>query len=293
MKQKPTKRTVSIIIPAKNEAPALQNLLAQLKKMRPDCEIIVVNDGSKDDTQKICEANQVMLINHPYSMGNGAAIKSGVRAATHDTLIMMDADGQHSPDLIQALIDKFEEGYDMVVASRDQSSHAHWIRRIGNYLFNRLSSYIVGHTILDLTSGFRIVDKNKFKEFMHLLPNGFSYPTTITMAFFKSAYTVAYLPTKMLPRVGKSHLHWILDGFRFLLIIYKMATLYSPLKLFLPFALLHFLAGLLNYAHTYFTTGRFTNMSALLLSTSIIIFLLGLISEQITMLIYNKAPHHS
>lgn len=279
---------ISIIIPAKNEEKGLLTFLPSLCEKYPHFEIILVDDGSTDNTAEVAKAFGVTVIRHPYSMGNGAAIKTGARAAHGETLIFMDADGQHQTNDIQPLLEKYESGYDLVVGARAKHHQASTWRWLGNTLYNMIASALTGQSVLDLTSGFRVVNADKFKEFIHLIPNGFSCPTTITMAFFRSGYAVAYVPIEVKQRIGVSHLKPFSDGIKFLLIIYKMATLYSPLKIFLPLALLHFIAGLANYAYTYTTDGRFTNMSAVLLSTSVIIFLIGLISEQITCLMYRN-----
>ena len=279
---------LSIILPAKNEAPALAALLPLLRAAQPDAEIIVVDDGSTDDTRMICGNSGVECLSSPYSMGNGAAIKRGARAATGDILVFMDGDGQHDPADIARLLAKLNEGYDMVVGARDWSSQAGVGRGLANTLYNWLASRMTGHPVLDLTSGFRAVRANKFLEFLHLLPNGFSYPTTSTMAFFRSAYPVAYVPIKAGERVGKSHIKPLRDGIRFLLIIFKIATLYSPLKLFVPASGLFFLLGCANYAWTFVHEGRLTNMSTLMWSAAVIVFLIGLVSEQITALTYRR-----
>jgi len=282
---------VSITIPAKNEAASLDILLPKIREKMPDAEIIVVNDGSTDNTLEICRAHGVTLINHPYSMGNGAAVKTGARAASGDTLIFMDADGQHDPNDIPLLIERITEGYDMVVGSRSAGSQAGIGRMSANYIYNLFASWIVNRNISDLTSGFRIVRTEKFREFLHLLPNGFSYPTTITMSFFRAGYAVGYVPITAHKRTGKSHINPLRDGIRFFLIIFKIGTLYSPLKMFLPFSLLFFFTGVGYYLYTFLTQNRFTNMSALLLSVSVLIFLIGLVSEQITMLLYSRRGH--
>lgn len=279
---------LSIILPAKNEAEGLKSFLPRLRKQLPQAEIIVVNDGSTDNTAEVCLANGVFIVTHPYSMGNGAAVKTGARHASGEILVFMDADGQHQPEDIPRLLAHIEQGYDMAVGARDGDSQASKARGVGNALYNRLATYMTGHTIKDLTSGFRAVRANKFREFLHLLPNGFSYPTTSTMAFFRSGYSVIYEPITAPKRIGKSHLNITKDGFRFLLIIFKIGTLHSPLKLFLPISLAFFGVGLAYYLNTLISVGRFTNMSALLLSTSVLIFLIGLVSEQITSLIYNQ-----
>jgi len=279
---------LSIVLPAKNEAAALTNVLPALRKSLPEAEIIVVDDGSTDDTAEICRQNGVRSLRQPYSMGNGAAIKRGARASSGETIVFMDADGQHDPSLIDQLTRRLDEGFDMVVGARDWSGQAGVSRGLANALYNWLASRMTGVEVKDLTSGFRAVRADKFREFLYLLPNGFSYPTTCTMAFFRSAYAVAYEPIPVAKRVGKSHIRPLRDGIRFLLIIFKIATLYSPLKLFAPTAVLFFLLGLGHYGYTFVVRHQFTNMSVLLLSASVIIFLIGLISEQITGLMYRR-----
>lgn len=280
---------LSIILPAKNEAAALAELLPRLRRAQPDAEIVVVDDGSTDDTAAICARNAVQVVRQAYSMGNGAAIKRGARAARGDTLVFMDADGQHDPALVERLLQRLGEGYDMVVGARDWAGQAGVGRGVANTIYNWLASRMTSFPVLDLTSGFRAVDAAKFREFVHLLPNGFSYPTTITMAFFRSAYAVAYEPIPVARRIGRSHIRPLRDGIRFLLIIFKIATLYSPLKLFVPASVVFFIIGLGYYLYTFLTMHRLTNMSVLLFSASVIIFLIGLISEQITALMY-RAP---
>lgn len=279
---------LSIVIPAKNEAKSLSTLLPEINKHYPNAEVIVVNDGSTDNSEDIVRKNNALLISHPYSMGNGAAIKSGARKATGNILITMDGDGQHKPEDIARLLQKIDDGYEMVVGSRSHKSQAGIRRWIGNQLYNSIASLIVGNKIEDLTSGFRAVNAKIFKESLHLLPNGFSYPTTITMAFFRNGYPVTYVSIDAKKRLGKSHLNLFKDGLRFLVIIFKVGTLYSPLKIFTPVSAILFLTGSFYYLYTFITMSRFTNMSALLLISSILIFLIGLISEQITTLIYSK-----
>ena len=280
---------LSIVLPAKNEAEGLARTLPALRQLYPDAEVIVVNDGSSDRSAEIAAEQGVRVLSSPYSMGNGASIKRGARAAGGEILVFMDADGQHDPSHIAALLDKLAEGYDMVVGARDGSGQANFHRGAANSLYNRLASWMTGHAVADLTSGFRAVRADKFREFLHLLPYGFSYPTTSPMAFFRSAYPVAYVPIPVAQRVGQgSHIRLLRDGIRFLLIIFKIATLYSPLKLFVPVSGGFFLIGLAYYAWTFATMGRFTNMSTLLFSAAVIVFLIGLVSEQITALTYRR-----
>ncbi|MHB8743875.1 MAG: glycosyltransferase family 2 protein [Sulfuricaulis sp.] len=279
---------LSIVIPAKNEAASLGELLQSIRAQFTMAEIIVVNDCSDDDTVDICQANGALVLSHPYSMGNGAAIKTGVRGATGEVVVCMDADGQHDPSDIARLLAKFDEGFDMVVGARGTDSQATVGRSLANRLYNKLASWMVGHHVTDLTSGFRAARTEKFREFLHLLPNGFSYPTTITMAFFRAGYPVAYVPIHARGRAGKSHIRPLQDGTRFLLIIFRVGTLYSPLKIFVPISAFFFLSGLAYYIYTFLTAGRFTNMASVLFTTSVIVFLIGLVSEQITSLQYHR-----
>lgn len=279
---------ISVVLPAKNEAEGLRRTLPGLKALMPDAEIIVVNDGSTDGTAAVAAEFGALVLTSPYSMGNGASIKRGARAAAGEILVFMDADGQHRPENCLQLLSRLEQGFDMVVGARSWNSQANVSRGMANGLYNRIASWMTGQKVADLTSGFRAVRASKFREFLHLLPNGFSYPTTITMAFFRSAYAVAYVPVPVDARIGKSHIRPVRDGIRFLLIIFKIATLYSPVKLFAPAGLFFFVLGLAYYGYTYYYEGRFTNMSALLLSAAVIIFLIGLISEQITALTYRR-----
>lgn len=280
---------VSIVLPSRNEGVSLATLLPSIRKHVPGAEILVVDDGSTDDTADLCDAHQVTRVAHPYPKGNGAAIKSGARAASGNIIVFMDADGQHQPADIPRLLAKLDEGYDMVVGSRNSDDHAGAHRGFANGVFNRFASWMVNHPVPDLTSGFRAVRADCFRRFLYLLPNSFSYPTTSTMSFFRAGLSVAYVPVRMPPRIGDSHIRPLRDGIRFLLIILKIGTLYSPLKLFLPVSLLLLLSGACYYGYTFWMFNRFTNMSALLFSTAVIVFMMGLISEQITMLNYRDS----
>ncbi len=279
---------LSVVLPARNEQGTVGGTVAGVRALHPSAEILVVDDGSTDATARFAEDAGAQVLRRPYGMGNGAAIKAGARAARGDVIVFMDADGQHDPVDIARLLQRLDEGYDMVVGARDGGSQASVGRGLANRLYNRLASWVIGHPVLVLTSGFRAARAERFREFIHLLPNGFSYPTTSTMAFFRSAYPVAYVPIKAARRIGRSHIRPLLDGLRFLLIIFKIATLYSPLKLFVPVSVGFGALGLGWYAWTFSTAGRFTNMSALLLSAGVIVFLIGLISEQITNLTYRR-----
>ena len=280
---------LSIVLPAKNESATIGTTVAGIRTLYPDAaltEILVVNDGSTDGTAEAAEPAGARVLHHPYSKGNGAAIKTGARAAAGEVIVFMDADGQHNPADIPRLLEQIEQGHDMVVGARQKGSQASVGRGLANSFYNRLASWMTGHTVQDLTSGFRAVRAAKFREFLYLLPNGFSYPTTSTMAFFRAGYSVAYIPIHAARRTGKSHIRLLRDGMRFLLIIFKIGTLFSPLKIFAPVAAAMFTLASFWYGWTYVHEGRFTNMSVLLYAGSVMVFLLGLISEQITALMY-------
>lgn len=281
-------KKISIVIPAKNEADSLQELLPAIRRARPDAELIVVDDGSTDNTAAIAQLNKANLIRHPYSIGNGAAIKSGARAASGETIVFMDADGQHRAEDIGTLLHKHDEGYDLVVGARDRAAHASIGRWLANQVYNWLATWMTGHKVMDLTSGMRAVNAAKFRNYLSLLPNGFSYPTTSTMAFMRAGYSVAFEPIEVAQRADKhkSHIRPIRDGGRFLIIIFKVITLYAPLKIFAPASAVTFAVGCWYLAYTFISQGRFTNMTTLLFVTSILIFLIGLLSEQITTIIH-------
>ena len=283
------KPTLSIVLPAKNESESLTALLPQLKAVAPDAEILVIDDGSTDDTAKVSKEAGARVVAHPYSMGNGAAIKTGARCAKGDVIVFMDADGQHNPEDIPAMLEKINQGYYMVVGARHMSTHASLFRRVANSFYNRLATYMTGYKIEDLTSGFRAVRAVRFRKFLYLMPNGFSYPTTSTMAFFRSGFPVAYVPIHAGIRNGKSHINMMKDGIRFFIIILRIGALFSPMRLFLPISIAVFTIGLGYYGYTFFTASRFTNMSGVLFLSSLTIFLIGILSEQISSLHYKAA----
>jgi len=271
----------TVILPAYNEATVIGEVICAIKRTLPDAEILVIDDGSEDDTGSVAETAGARVIRHPYNIGNGAAVKTGIRNADNDKIVLMDADGQHDPEDIPRLLEAAKD-HDMSVGARSADSHANLFRRMANAIYNYLASYITKIRVKDLTSGFRVIDRLTALRYLYLLPNTFSYPTTITLAYLRSGRSVYYVPIRANKRVGKSKIKVVHDGFRFLLIIIKIATLYSPLLIFLPISFTFLLMGLCNYAYTYLTAGRFTNMSALFMITAVMIFMLGLISEQIT-----------
>ena len=279
----------SIVLPAYNEAGVVSSVVRSLRQSFPEAEILLINDCSTDETADEAREAGARVVSHKYNMGNGAAIKTGARHATGDVLVFMDADGQHSAKDVRRLLDKIEEGYDLVIGARDAGSQANKRRLIGNGLLNRLASILTGHRIDDLTSGFRAARASAFRQFLYLLPNGFSYPTTSTMAFLRSGLSVAFVPIKARKRTGSSKINLIRDGIRFLVIIMKMTTLFSPMRVFFPLSMLFFLMGLGRYLYFYWHTGGFSNMAGVMFITAVLVFLIGLVSEQITALHYGMA----
>jgi len=281
--------SASIIIPAYNEAQSIGTVIKEIQRLYPQFEVIVVNDGSSDDTGLVAKNAGAIVFSRPYNMGNGAAVKSGIRIASGDILVFMDGDGQHNPEDIGRLLDHLPE-YDMVVGARERGHHASWGRALANGLYNRLASYVAKFRIQDLTSGFRAVKSDIVRHFLYLLPNSYSYPTTMTLSFLRSGRSLKYVPINMRNREkGKSKISLFPDGIRFFLIITKICTLYSPLRVFLPVSLFAFFVGLGYYIYTFLAWGRFTNMSALLFTTSVIIFMMGLVSEQISQMRFERS----
>ena len=274
----------SIVIPVFNEAENLEELLAKIHALAlSGTEVVVVDDGSTDRSAHLAMKAGATVVRHPYNVGNGAAIKSGIRAARGKYVVFMDGDGQHKPDDIPKLLSE-AGNYHMVVGARSKGSKLRLHRNVANLVYNFLASYVTQFPIKDLTSGFRVLERLDALRFIDLLPNTFSYPTTLTLAFLRSGLTVKYIPIQTLYRSGQSKISLVTDGVRFLLIITKIATLFSPFRVFLPVSFFFFFTGLANYLYTYLAYGRLTNMSVFMWTTAVIIFMLGLVSEQIAAL---------
>jgi glycosyltransferase involved in cell wall biosynthesis len=283
-----TEAKVSVVIPAFNESGTIADLIQRIHRRYPDFEIMVIDDGSADNTASVASDAGARVYSHPYNIGNGAAVKSGIRAATGDVLVFMDADGQHDPEDIGRLVAYLPE-FDMVVGARGKGSQASVGRSIGNKIYNWLGSYVSKFPIEDLTSGFRAVKAEVARSFVYLLPNTYSYPTTITLGVLRTGRSIKYVPITARPRrKGSSNIKPIQDGVRFFMMIIRICTLYSPMRVFLPVSFIMFLLGCLRYLYSFITEGRFTNMSALLYVSSIIIFMMSLISEQICQLRFER-----
>jgi len=289
------KPELSVLIPAANEAEIIADVVssvrAAMEKLNRPYEILVIDDGSTDETALRAENAGARVISHPYNIGNGAAVKTGIRHAKGDILVMMDGDGQHNPEYIAPMLEKIDR-YDMVVGARTSESESHIHRDLANRLYNLFASYICKRKIQDLTSGFRAVKADIARQFVSMLPNSFSYPTTITMGVIHEGYSLAYLPIRTNRRVGKSKIRLIADGSRFLLIILKIATLLSPMRVFLPVGLAIFLTGVGYGLFRFFVLGsRYGQTSAMLITMSVVIFMVGLVSEQVAQLRYDRSKN--
>jgi glycosyltransferase involved in cell wall biosynthesis len=273
----------TVVIPAFNEAGSIASVVAELRQAVRWSEIIVVDDGSVDDTEARARAAGARVVRHPYNKGNGAAVKSGIRNANTPFIVIVDADGQHRPSDAVRLVSRLGE-YDLVVGARAPQTQAGLARRVGNALLNGVAGYLTQQPIPDLTSGFRAARREHLVEFLHLLPNGFSTPTTTTLAFLKAGYSVRFEPIEAAKRQGTSKIRLGSDGVGFFLILLKVITIYSPLRIFVPISVASFLLGAAYAAWTILTQSHVTNSSVLLIVLSVVIFLVGLISEQISSL---------
>jgi glycosyltransferase involved in cell wall biosynthesis len=277
----------SVIVPALNEEGAIAEVVARLQSGGPWHEIIVVDDGSTDATGERARAAGAIVVRHPYNKGNGAAVKSGIRKATGDVVLIVDGDGQHRPADAARLVSGIGE-YELVVGARSAATQATLMRRFGNHLLNRLASYLTERNIPDLTSGFRAARRDCLLEFLHLLPNGFSTPATTTMSFIKAGYSVSFVPIEAEQRVGQSKIKLAKDGAKFFLILLKIITIFSPLRIFVPISVIIFALGFLYALRTIWTQSHVTNSSVLLIVLSVVIFLVGLVSEQISALRFER-----
>lgn len=283
-----SEKMISVVIPAYKEAKVIGTVIKGVFSILKDrCEVIVVDDGSPDETGKVAQEAGARVVRHPYNMGNGAAVKSGLRAAEGDIIVLMDGDGQHKPEDILRLLEQVGT-FDMVIGARTRESETSVHRDFANMIYNKFATYLTKKEILDLTSGFRAIKADIAKRFIYLLPNTFSYPSTLTLSLIRSGHSVTFIPIVAKKREGKSKIRLLKDGFRFLLIMLKIATLYSPFRVFLPVSVGFFGIGVAYYIYTLITTHRFTNMSALLISNGIIMFMMALIAEQIAQLRLDK-----
>ncbi|MHC1741769.1 MAG: glycosyltransferase family 2 protein [Syntrophobacteraceae bacterium] len=278
---------VSVVIPAYNEGGIIGKVIGQVREVldshQLDHEIIVVDDGSKDSTAEDAAAAGAKVVRHPYNIGNGAAVKRGVRQANGDVIVLMDGDGQHDPKDIMRLLAHIPD-YEMVVGARTKESEAQAHRNLANKIYNSLASYIAGRTVEDLTSGFRAIDARVAKRVAYLFPRGFSYPSTVTIALFHAGQSVKYVPIKASARVGKSKIRLLYDGFKFLLILARLGTLFTPLRLFLPLSAIVFYPGFFYAIYKLVIGKPWTLPIVISITGGLLIFALGLLSEQIALL---------
>ena len=278
-----------MVIPAFNEASAIAAVVDAIKSAASWHEVIVVDDGSTDATSALARGAGAMVVTHPYNKGNGAAVKSGIRRATGEYVLIVDGDGQHQAGDALRLIERLGE-YDLVIGARASSTQATLARRAGNSALNWFASYLTGTEIRDLTSGFRAARREHLMEFLHLLPNGFSTPTTTTLAFIKAGYNVVFEPTEARPRMGASKIKLARDGPKFFVIILKIVSIFSPLRVFLPIAAAAFLLGVSYGVWNVAVHSRIPNGAVLLILFSVVVFLVGLVSEQISALRTEGGP---
>ncbi len=277
------KPDVAIIIPAYNEEEGIADVIAQLKELSGNYEIIVVDDGSTDNTHKLATDTGVKVIRHPYNKGYGAALKTGIRNAEADIVLFIDADGQHQPSDIKKLIQYIGE-YDMIVGARTKKSKISLLRRPGKKILSITANYLAGMKIPDLNSGFRALKKDVALEFMHILPNSFSFSTTITLALINSGYSVKYVPIEAPERVGTSKIKPFRDGFRFIMLIIRTVVLFNPLKVFLPVSAILFIVGFFELIREIIVYFDIWTAPVLLILSAILIFFFGLIADQISSL---------
>ena len=275
--------SVSIVIPAMNEAATIGEVVTRLRASAPWREILVIDDGSTDATGERAREAGATVIRHPYNKGNGAAVKTGIRNAAADFIMIVDADGQHAPEDAIRLVAQLGE-FDLVVGARASATQATTGRRAGNALLNKLAGYLTGRPIPDLTSGFRGARTAYLREFIHLLPNGFSAPTTTTLAFIRAGYNVTFEPVDARQRVGNSHIRFARDGAKFFLILLKIITIFSPLRIFVPASVVSLLGGIVYGLWTVAESGRIANGAVILIMFAVIVFLVGLVSEQVSSL---------
>jgi glycosyltransferase involved in cell wall biosynthesis len=270
-----------------NEADAIGDVVARLRSRDAWHEIIVVDDGSTDGTGERAAAAGARVVRHPYNKGNGAAVKTGIRHATGEFILIVDADGQHQPEDARRLVSRLGE-FDLVIGARTGATQANLQRRLGNTLLNWLAGYLAGRRIPDLTSGFRAARTEHLREILHLLPNGFSTPTTTTMAFLRAGYNVAFEPIEARPRIGSSKIKLARDGAKFFLILLKVITIFSPLRVFVPLSLVALLLGVAYGVWNVVTYARIPNGAVLLILFAVVVFLVGLVSEQISSLRFER-----
>ena len=281
---------VSIIIPVYNEEEVIGSVLEGLREWRARAEIIVIDDASTDRSAEIAARAGVRVIRHRVNKGYGAALKTGIRAAVGDVIVMMDADGEHDTAQIQRLLDAMGDN-DMVVGARGKGSHAPLMRRPGKWILSQVANYLAQTNIPDLNSGFRAFRKDIARLFLHILPNGFSFSTTLTLALFKEGFNIAYVPIITTPRVGSpSTVNPLRDGINTLMLIIRIIALFDPIKVFLPTSLALFLvgvsywigSGVFRYASHIEPAFHIPTGALLVMLSAVIVFMFGILADQVS-----------
>jgi len=273
----------TIIIPAYNEEEGIRSVINGLKSMPDKYEILVVDDGSTDNTFKIASETGVRVIRQPYNKGYGAALKTGIRNAKSNLVLFMDADGQHQTSDIKEIM-RYTGNYDMVVGARTKRTKISFLRKPGKKILAIIANYLAGMKIPDLNSGFRVIKKDVVMEFMHILPNSFSFTTTITLGCIMAGYSIKYVPINMLERVGTSKINPFRDGSRFILLMIRTIMLFNPLKIFLPISVIIFLLGISDLTYELIYYFNVSSLSILLFLSSLIVFFIGIMADQISMM---------
>ncbi len=286
-------KALTIIIPAFNEEKALSDAIIALNNFSKiyNWNIIVVNDGSNDNTKNIVPAiRDVILINHPYNKGYGASLKTGIQNAKTGLIAFFDADGQHRPEDLIALYENFGD-YDMLVGQRGKDSHQEWVRKPGKWVLSKVANFLTGRKIPDLNSGLRIMKKDVIKQMLHLLPDGFSFSTTSTIAFMNMGYNVGYHPIIVEKRIGKSTVKQLKHGSSTLMLILRLIVLFNPLKVFIPVAFSLIVLGIiyeLIYGILMIPGVKLLPGALLLMLSGLLIFFFGLLADQISALRKNN-----
>lgn len=289
-KRAKSKSKVSVILPAYNEEENIGQLVNRIKKLKEVDEVVVVDDGSTDRTAEKAKEAGAFVVKHPYNVGNGASIKTGGFRAKGNILVFMDADGQHPPEAILEMLEFIGE-YDMVVASRTPESDVSRFRALGNWFLKKIAEFLSEQEIPDLTSGFRVIKRERFEEFAHLLPQRYSYPTTLTLSMISSSYFVKFLPVKEIKRreAGRSGISPFRDGLRFFQIILRIIMLFNPQKIFIPVGVFFLLGGIGFGLYSIFSQGNLQESAVLLVTIGIFSLLFGLLADQIAHLRREKS----
>ena len=275
---------ISVVIPAFNESATIRDVVEHVYRVCSalGCahEVIVVDDGSTDNTAELAEQAGATVLRQPYNKGYGASLKTGIRHATNGTIVILDADGQHDPEDIKKLLDT-RGNAEMVVGARKGTAGSPLWRKPGKMLIGWLANQLTGRKIPDLNSGFRAMDREVLMRFLAIMPNGFSSSTTSTIALLRGGYSVNYIPIEVKRRSGCSTVT-LADGLGTILLIFRLITLFAPLRICLPVSLVTAAIGCYYIVHGYLSTGTASIRGILALLASVLFFLFGLLIDQVS-----------